>query len=144
MQILTIGYAKKSAKEFFEIFKSNQIDLLVDVRLYNSSQLAGFSKSRDLQYFLDEICGCAYVWAEEFAPTPALLNGYKSGMITWSEYEIIYRDLLRSRDRLDFFERFSDQRVCLLCAESAADRCHRRLLAEQIEAAYENVAVTHL
>ena len=72
MHLFTIGYTKKSAQEFFGLIKANRIDVLIDVRLYNSTQLAGFSKSRDLQYFLTELCGCGYVWAKQFAPSAAL------------------------------------------------------------------------
>lgn len=144
MHIFTIGYAKKSAKAFFELIKSNHIDVLIDIRLYNSSQLAGFSKSRDLQYFLEQICECGYIWAAEFAPTPALLEDYKNRSIKWSEYEKIYNELLDTREGLDFFKAFYGKRICLLCAEATPECCHRRLLAEKIASLYTNVSVTHL
>ena len=144
MELFTIGYTKKSAKMFFDTLKANHINVLIDVRLYNSSQLAGFSKSRDLQYFLEQICNCNYSWAPQFAPTAPLLNGYKDGKISWDEYEVIYNDLLHKRDGLDFFKDFEGKRVCLLCAEETPQRCHRRLLAEKVAGGYENVTVTHL
>ena len=144
MHVFTIGYAKKSAQTFFEHIKSNHIDVLIDVRLYNSSQLAGFSKSRDLQYFLREICDCDYIWAVEFAPTSELLEGYKSGDVKWDQYEKTYNELLDTRGGLDFFKDFYGKRVCLLCAEATPQRCHRRLLAEKIAGVYANVSVTHL
>ena len=144
MRIFTIGYAKKSAREFFELIRSNKIDILIDIRLYNSSQLAGFTKNRDLQYFLEEICGCGYIWAAHFAPTPELLNGYKSGNIKWNEYEKIYGELIDTRDNLDFFEDFSGRKICLLCAEQTSEHCHRRLLAEKITGTYADVPVIHL
>ena len=106
MKLFTIGYTKKSAKMFFEILKSNHIDALVDIRLYNFSQLAVFSKSRDLQYFLEQICGCDYIWAPQFAPTAPFLNGYKNGKISWDEYEVVYNELMNKRSNLDFFKDF--------------------------------------
>jgi uncharacterized protein (DUF488 family) len=144
MHVFTIGYVKKDAQAFFELLKANRIDVLIDVRLYNSSQLAGFSKSRDLKYFLEQICDCGYIWAKHFAPTPELLDGYKSGFIKWSEYEKIYNDLLNTRNNMDFFEDFAGKRICLLCAEATPERCHRRLLAEKIASVCENIQVTHL
>ena len=144
MKIFTIGYAKKSAKTFFEALKANRIDVLIDVRLYNSSQLAGFSKKWDLQYFLQQICNCGYIWAPKFAPTAALLDNYKSGNIRWNEYEKIYNELLNARGGMDFFKDFHGKRICLLCAEATPECCHRRLLAEKIVQVYENVTLTHL
>ena len=44
MTIYTIGFTQKSAEQFFEAIKKNNIELLIDVRLNNKSQLAGFSK----------------------------------------------------------------------------------------------------
>ena len=144
MDIFTIGYTKKSARVFFEALKTNNINVLIDVRLYNSSQLAGFGKSRDLQYFLEQICACGYIWAPQFAPTATLLDSYKSGNIKWSDYEKSYNELLDNRNGLDFFKDFQIKRICLLCAEGTPERCHRRLLAEKIAGVYENVLVTHL
>jgi len=141
MQIFTIGYTQKSAQQFFELIKANQIDVLIDVRLYNSTQLAGFSKSRDLQYFLAEICGCDYVWAKQFAPTAKLLDDYKNGRVDWPTYEKIYCDNLRG---LDFFAQYHGKRICLLCAEHSPQQCHRRLLAEHVASAFDDVSVVHL
>ena len=61
LNLFTIGYTKKSAEKFFGIISENKIEIVADVRLYNSTQLAGFSKSADLQYFLKKICNCKYV-----------------------------------------------------------------------------------
>jgi len=144
MEIFTIGYGGKSAKAFFEALKSNRIDILIDVRLYNSSQLAGFCKSRDLEYFLAQICCCEYVWASQFSPTAQLLDNYKSRQITWVQYEVVYNELIDTRDELNFFGNFHSKRICLLCAEATPECCHRRLLAERVAEIYEGVTITHL
>lgn len=144
MKIFTIGYTKKSAQVFFELISENKIDVVIDVRLYNSTQLAGFSKSRDLKYFLKIICNCEYIAAPEFAPTARLFNDYKKGIINWKEYEITYNELMRAHMNLDFFKAFPNKRICLLCAESTPECCHRRLLAEKLADIYENVMITHL
>ncbi|MCL2071585.1 MAG: DUF488 domain-containing protein [Oscillospiraceae bacterium] len=143
MNIFTIGYTKKSAERFFGLIRANEIDLLIDVRRYNSTQLAGFSKGRDLEYFLSQICNCEYTWAVQFAPTAALLDDYKSGRINWDEYEVRYNDLL-DKQNFSFFKDFTGKRICLLCAEDVPNFCHRRLLAERIAATYSNTEVTHL
>jgi len=135
---------KKSAQMFFERLKAVKIDVLLDVRLYNTSQLAGYSKCGDLQYFLDKICDCAYIWTPQFAPTTAILNGYKDNAMTWSEYEMPYNKLLATRNSLAFFERFDGKRICLLCAEELPERCHRRLPAEKVADVYKGVTITHL
>ena len=144
MQIFTIGYTKKSAREFFGLIKANEIDVLVDVRLYNNTQLAGFSKSRDLEFFLAALCGCGYVWAKQFAPSPALFNDYKSGQIDWAACEAVYRDFLNAHTGLDFFRLYRNKRICLLCAEETPECCHRRLLAEKIADEYDGTEITHL
>jgi uncharacterized protein (DUF488 family) len=143
MTIFTIGYTKKSAEKFFELIRANEINVLFDVRLYNSTQLAGFAKGRDLQYFLPKICNCDYVWAKQFAPSPSLLDDYKNNRITWNDYEVVYHNLLE-RQNMAFFKDYADKRICLLCAEDTPDFCHRRLLAEKIVAVYPNTKIKHL
>lgn len=143
MTIFTIGYTNKTAAKFFELIRMNEIDTLIDVRRYNTSQLAGFAKGRDLEYFLSRICNCNYVWATQFAPTAALLDDYKKNRINWNEYEKIYHSLLDVQDLL-FFEDYANKRICLLCAEDSPARCHRRLLAERVAEIYPNAEVKHL
>jgi uncharacterized protein (DUF488 family) len=144
VQVFTIGYTKKSARDFFELIKANQIDVLMDVRLYNNTQLAGFSKSRDLEYFLAALCGCDYIWAKQFAPGLALFNDYKNGQIDWVGYETVYRDFLNAHSGFDFFRLYQEKRICLLCAEETPECCHRRLLAEKIVEEYDGVTIRHL
>lgn len=81
----------------------NKIEIVADVRLYNSTQLAGFSKSVDLQYFLKKICGCNYIALKQLAPNPSLFENYKNGKTTWNEYEKIYNKFLDTQANLDFF-----------------------------------------
>jgi len=143
MTVFTIGYTKKTAEKFFGLIDANGIDLLIDIRLYNSTQLSGFSKSRDLEYFLVKICNCGYIWASQFAPTVTLLDAYKNKRITWSEYERVYNNLLDGQN-LGFFNDLADKRICLLCAEDKPNFCHRRLLAERIAEAYTDTEIIHL
>jgi len=144
LDLFTIGYTKKSAEKFFGIISENKIEIVADVRLYNSTQLAGFSKSWDLKYFLKQICNCSYIEMQEFAPTRSLFDNYKKGYIKWHEYERVYNEFLNTRANLDFFGAFQNKRICLLCAEDTPECCHRRLLAEKIAITYDNVTIVHL
>ncbi len=147
MTIYTIGFTQKSAEQFFELIKKNQVELLVDVRLNNKSQLAGFSKGTDLAYFLKEICGTKYIHCDEFAPTKELLSNYQKGSVSWNEYEEVFDTIMEKRGAYKkFLTRFKDyNKVCLLCSEPTAEKCHRRLVAEKIQAfSPDQVEVVHL
>ena len=134
MTIFTIGFTKKTAKQFFELIKKNGIDILLDIRLNNKSQLAGFTKGDDLQYFLSEICHCEYRHCLEYAPSKDILDAYQKNVITWDEYVNQYTVLMNQREKhLDFTNQFSHYtNICLLCSEPTPEHCHRRLIAEMI------------
>ena len=146
MTLYTLGFTKKSAKEFFALIKENGIDLLIDIRLNNKSQLAGFTKGDDLEYFLKEICGCAYKHCEEFAPTKEILNAYQNEEIDWTEYEKQYNNLINKRgDYISFVKRFAPyKKIALLCSEPTAERCHRRLIAELLCKSNSNLTIQHI
>ena len=101
MKIYTIGFTQKSAKEFFEKIKDNGIELLIDVRLNNVSQLAGFAKGKDLEYFLKEICNCDYVHEIVLAPTKELLDNYRAKITSWLEYEEIFNKINQHLARIE-------------------------------------------
>ncbi|MDR1699968.1 MAG: DUF488 domain-containing protein [Lachnoclostridium sp.] len=143
IELYTIGFSEKSAEHFFELLRTNGIQLLIDVRLKNTSQMAGFSKKDDLKYFLKTICNCNYLHIVEFAPTEDLLKGYKDKKISWNEYENQYVDIIKKRDVIStLIENHTTQKVCFLCSEHLPDKCHRRLLAEMI--AKKNEPIKHL
>ena len=83
MKVSTIGFTKKSARRFFELLRASGARRVVDVRLNNASQLAGFAKKDDLAWFLDEICGIGYVHLPDLAPTRELLSDYRKKRIDW-------------------------------------------------------------
>ena len=146
MKIYTIGFTQKSAKEFFEKIKDNGIELLIDVRLNNVSQLAGFAKGKDLEYFLKEICNCDYVHEIVLAPTKELLDNYRAKITSWLEYEEIFNKIIRDRKiEIDFKEKYSKyNKVCLLCTEPTAEQCHRRLVAEYLKENIDNIDIIHI
>ena len=146
MIIFTIGFAQKSAEKFFQILKENNVECLIDVRLNNVSQLAGFTKSKDLQYFLKTIVDADYIHNIKYAPTKDILDDYKKNKISWLEYEIKYRKLIESRKIVQIFKNDikNYNNVCLLCSEPLPQNCHRRLLAEYLKKQFNKVEVKHL
>ncbi|NLT58951.1 MAG: DUF488 domain-containing protein [Clostridiales bacterium] len=146
MTIFTMGFTKKSAQTFFELIKANNITALLDIRLNNSSQLAGFSKGCDLNYFLRELCNCSYRYEPIFAPTKALMDSAKSKTMTLRQFEAAYLRLMEERNTLSYFETqyATCDSVCLLCSEDTPEICHRRVLAEMIAGQYPHAAIRHL
>lgn len=149
MRLFTIGFTKKTAREFFTLLKDNHIRKIVDIRLNNTSQLAGFAKGNDLEFFLEEICRISYVHDTELAPNKEILNDFKNKRISWQQYESLFNKLLVERDIKDKLDRnFKNNfdSICFLCSEETADKCHRRLVAEYIRRNYPDLAmdVVHL
>ena len=142
--IYTIGFAQKAAKEFFSSLSNNNIRKLIDIRLNNTSQLAGFAKKHDLEYFLEKICNIKYVHKPDFAPTQEILDNYKKKIISWVEYEKKYLDIL---SQLDIKQKITFEELnmsCLLCSEPKPDFCHRRLLAEYFKNLYKEIEIKHI
>ncbi len=131
--LYTIGFTKKSAEVFFEKLRINNVNILIDVRLNNTSQLAGFSKFPDIEYFLNKICGIQYIHDDTFAPSEELLKNYKNNNMTWEEYEVNFNDIMTSRNIENYlnekYNALSKKNICLLCSEDSADKCHRRLVS---------------
>ena len=145
MEIYTIGFTKKTAAAFFEPLKQHRIERLVDVRLNNTSQLAGFTKRNDLAYFLRELLAADYVHEPLLAPTKELLKGYRDGDMTWTEYETAFLSLMTERRIEDAIpEDLFTRRVVLLCSEPTPERCHRRLVIEYLDRAWGGVQAVHL
>ena len=142
--LFTIGFAKKSAREFFEVLRKAGVRKVVDIRLNNVSQLAGFTKKRDLAYFLEVIGGIGYEHRPELAPTKEILDGYKKRRLTWAEYEEQFRALIAERQAETLISPGDLDHACLLCSEPKADKCHRRLVAEYLRCKWGNVEVRHL
>ena len=146
MEIYTIGFTKRSARDFFETIKSHGIRRLLDVRLNNSSQLAGFSKRDDLEYFLRRICDVAYVHDPVLAPTPELLNSFKKEKSsTWDDYASGFLRLMASRKIEEHLHPADfEARTVLLCSEFEPQHCHRRLVVEYLQSHWGTVEITHL
>lgn len=144
IQLYTIGFKEKPAQEFFELLKIHKVKRLIDIRLNNTSQLAGFTKSRDLKYFLKEICKADYIHKPELAPTKELLNDYKNKELTWNDYTIVFNKILVDRNINEIVNREEFDNACLLCSEHEPDQCHRRLVAEYLNKSFGNISIKHL
>lgn len=144
MKIFTIGFTKKSAESFFSLLSGSGAKRLVDVRLNNISQLAGFAKKDDLKYFLRAICGMDYVHLPELAPTQAMLDAYKKEKGDWAAYEVQFLDLMKSREIEKSVGKDVLADACLLCSEDKPQHCHRRLVAEYIRDNWGDVEIIHL
>ena len=145
MEIYSIGFTRRSAEAFFGALKTAGVQRLLDVRLKNSSQLAGFAKRDDLAYFLRELCGTVYEAELLLAPTEEMLESYRKGRLSWEGYEAAYVGLLRAREVDRRLDRASfHMRTALLCSERWAERCHRRLAMEYLARAWGGVELQHL
>ena len=145
--ILTIGFTKKTARQFFTLLRENGVEVLLDVRISNTSQLAGFAKYPDLPWFLEELCGIRYLHDPLLAPTEELLRDYRAKKVSWAEYEQIFGALMARRDidahlRAAYGE-LQGKRICLLCSEPTPEQCHRRLVAAHFAAVF-GAQVQHL
>lgn len=145
MKLFTIGFTKKSAETFFTRLQRAGVKRLVDVRLNNVSQLAGFTKRDDLKYFTKAICSIEYVHLPALAPTAQILDPYKKAKNgDWALYERQFLDLMRSRRIEETVPREVLDGGCLLCSEEKPHHCHRRLVAEYLKEKWDAVEIEHI
>ncbi len=144
INVYTIGFAKKSAREFFTKLRQARVKNVIDVRLNNVSQLAGFTKKQDIEYFLQEIAKIRYLHMPELAPTKNILNAYKQKDIDWDFYESQFCELLTERHIEDLITPEQADEACFLCSEAQPDKCHRRLVVEYLSNHWGNVLIHHL
>lgn len=128
--LYTIGFTKKNARQFFGLIQGSGVRKVLDTRLNNVSQLAGFTKKDDLAFFLEKLAGVSYEHALRLAPTDDILKSYKKGEISWDVYADAYIDLINRRYVEDLFSADVLDGACLLCSEPTPHHCHRRLAAE--------------
>lgn len=144
LRLFTIGFTRTSAEHFFGRLRAAGVREVMDVRLNNVSQLAGFAKKTDLEWFLREIAAIGYRHAPELAPTADLLAALRSGEIDWTRYEERFGELMVERRIEDRWTPAGIDRACLLCAEPEAEQCHRRLVAEHLQRSFTDLDVRHL
>ena len=144
IKLFTIGFTEKSAEQFFDLLKKAGVKKIIDTRVNNSSQLSGFAKGSDLEYFAKQIAQIKYEHNLDFAPTKELLTRYRDKEIGWDEYSKLYVALLEERDISRIMNIKKLHRSCLLCSEHTPERCHRRLLAEYLQKKEPGLEIIHL
>lgn len=144
INLFTIGFTKKNAETFFNKLKKANIKRIIDIRLNNTSQLAGFAKKDDLEYFLKTICNIEYIYVPMLAPTKDILDEYKKAKGDWNFYVSKFNELIRKRKIENIVNEELLNYACLLCSEDNAKKCHRRLVAEYFKEKFAHVKITHL
>jgi len=145
VEVYTIGFTKRTAADFFGTLRRAGVKRLLDVRLNNSSQLAGFTKKEDLPFFLKEICGAEYLHEPLLAPTQDVLDDYKKRKGIWQDYERRFLQLMEQRKIEEKIDRqLFEVPTALLCSEATAQHCHRRLVLEYLSNKWGDIKAVHL
>lgn len=142
--LFTIGFTKKTAQEFFTLLAEAGVKRIIDTRLNNVSQLAGFAKRKDLEYFLKEIANIDYLHILDLAPTKDILDDYKKKKCDWETYEKSFLQLMQKRQIENKISPEILDQGCLLCSEAKPHNCHRRLVAEYLNNKLGNISISHL
>ncbi len=145
MEIYTIGFTQTTAECFFARLAGARIERLLDVRLNNTSQLAGFAKAQDLPYFARALVGAVYEHEPLLAPTQEILDAYKKRKGAWQAYEREFQALMESRRVHEVLVPATfERRTALLCSEAEPEHCHRRLVVEFLAERWPGVEIAHL
>ncbi len=144
MKLYTIGFTKTTAESFFTRLANAGVKKVIDVRLNNVSQLAGFAKKDDLRYFLRAICQIEYEHRPELAPTQEMLDEYKKHRATWATYGERFLALMAQRKVEETIPRSAVDQACLLCSEAKPHHCHRLLVAEYWKKKWGDLEIIHL
>ena len=144
MRIFTIGFTKTTAEHFFARLRQAGVARVIDVRLHNTTQLAGFAKRDDLAFFLREIAGIEYLHLPMLAPTKEMLHAYRHAGGGWPTYEQRFLHLMAERRIAERLDRDVMDRACLLCSEHEPHACHRRLVVEHLREEWGDVEIQHL
>lgn len=132
VDVSTIGFTQSTAASFFDRIRLSNVRKVVDVRLHNTSQLAGFAKADDLAYFLKKLCGAEYVHQSILAPTDDILKAFKKDKGDWHVYQHSFLKLMADRKIEARLKPEMFQSACLLCSEATPHHCHRRLVCEYL------------
>ena len=144
MRLFTIGFTQKAAERFFNILKNADVKRIIDIRLNNVSQLAGFAKRDDLQFFLKEICKIDYIHLPDLAPTKEIMDAFKKKKGDWSVYRKDFIDLMAKRNIENKYKGKLFDGDCFLCSETTAEHCHRRLVSEYLAGKWGDIEIEHL
>ncbi len=134
IQLFTVGFAGKTAQDFFQLLQTAQVETVIDIRQHREGQLSGFAKYPDLAYFLEKITRIGYSHESQLAPTPELLKTYREAK-DWTAYEAGFLALMKDRGIPEAFDAAAwPPRAALLCSEPGPEKCHRRVVADLLAA----------
>ena len=143
--VFTIGFTRSSAEHFFNRLVDAGVRKVIDVRVHNTSQLAGFAKSGDLAWLLRKLGDIGYEHAPTLTPTGNMLKSYRAAEASWDTYARQFRRLMAEREIERTFQPEAFAGVCLLCSEATPHQCHRRLVCEYLNEKWNNaLTVRHL
>ena len=141
MKLYTIGYSKKSAEEFFDLLRDNNVKRVVDIRRHNTNQLAGFTKQDDLAWFLKVIANIEYQHVLELAPSEDLMHAYRKEHLPFDEFA---NQLRTQFDEREMPPKTTFDRAALLCSEADPSTCHRLIAAQYLAEKWSGVEIIHL
>lgn len=145
VNVTTIGFTKTTAESFFDRLTKSNVKLVIDVRLNNTSQLAGFAKAKDLTYFLSSIGNIKYMHQPNLAPTDIMLKSFKKEKGDWYTYENQFMNLMEKRQIEKHYKSDMFDNACLLCSEDTPHHCHRRLVCDYLNGKWGGtLSVKHL
>jgi uncharacterized protein (DUF488 family) len=144
LRLFTIGFTQKNAEQFFTVLVDAGVRRVIDVRLNNSSQLAGFTKRSDLPFFLERIGGIGYIHLPDLAPSQEIFDAIKKRGGDWAVYEREFLALLDERHVAETIAPVIADGDCLLCSEATPEQCHRRLVAEYLRGVRGDIEIRHL
>jgi uncharacterized protein (DUF488 family) len=144
IKLYTIGFTGKSAEKFFTLLKNSGVSKIIDIRINNTSQLAGFAKGTDLKFFAKEIGNISYEHLADAAPSKDLFTRIRDKEISWEKFKPEYLKLLRERQIEKQISLKNLHQSCLLCSEHTPDQCHRSLLADYLKAIHPEIEIIHL
>lgn len=144
MDVFTIGFTQSTAEHFFARLQAAGVKRVVDVRLHNNGQLAGFAKVPDLGFFCERIAGIGYVHEPALAPEEELMKAFKGGgKMPWAEFERGFLGLMAQRQVEKKLDPKLFDGACLLCSEAKPHQCHRRLVCDYLNAKWDNRLTVH-
>jgi uncharacterized protein (DUF488 family) len=144
MTLFTIGFTQKSAKQLFDLLKKNHIKRIIDIRLHNNNQLAGYTKKDDFEYFLKEIANINYKYIKEMAPTEELMKAIREKQISIEEFKKQFLKILKERKIEKALSKEEIDMSCLLCSEAKAEDCHRSVVSEYLRSKYKEIEIINI
>ena len=143
-KLYTMGYTQKTAEKLFNLLSEHEIKRLMDIRLHNNTQLAGFTKQNNFKYFIERLSDIEYRHIPLMAPSKDIFDDYMKNGLEWEGYELRFKRLIDQRKIEQLINEDEIDGACMLCCEPEATNCHRRLVAEYLQNYFKNIEIIHL